>query len=248
MQAVLYICHGSRVAEGRKQAANFVEKCKSEFPFPIQETCFLELAEPTIQEGIASCIRKGATKVAVIPVLLLAATHVKKDIPEEIGKARKDFPEVVFQLGDPIGVHENVVGVLSDRIHETNKPIHSDAMALLVGRGSSDPAIKQELLRIAKLLNDNMSFKKVSVCFLAAANPSFESGLKMATSSGYSQVFVIPYLLFTGILMGEMEQKINELKPDEQEVVLCHYLGYHSKLKEILRQRVNETVAAVASP
>ncbi|WP_347549585.1 sirohydrochlorin chelatase [Pseudalkalibacillus hwajinpoensis] len=241
MQAVLYICHGSRVEKGRNQAVDFVEKCKSDIPFPIQETCFLELSEPTIRQGIEACVRLGATKISVIPVLLLAATHVKKDIPDQIKQAQKAFPDVAFQVGDPFGVHEKVINVLSDRVQETNVTLQSDALALLVGRGSSDPEIKQEMKRVAGMLNDRMPFKNVSVCFLAAANPSFEEGLELALSSGNSQVFVLPYLLFTGVLMGEMEQKISALNVDE-EVVLCDYLGYHPYLKEVLIERVAETV------
>lgn len=239
MQAVLYICHGSRVKEGRDQAVVFVEKCKSDIPYPIQETCFLELAEPTIQQGIESCIQKGASNITIIPVLLLAATHAKKDIPKEVKIAQTKYPEVVFQIGRPLGVHEKLISVISDRVRNTGVMVKEDSTALLVGRGSSDPEIKIDMERIAEMIKLKLPFKKVSVCFLAAANPSFEQGLEHAKMTN-SQVFVIPYLLFTGILMREIEEEIQKFNHSHQEFVLTDYLGYHAELREVLKKRVIE--------
>ncbi|MDP4550280.1 sirohydrochlorin chelatase [Alkalihalobacillus macyae] len=245
MQAVLYICHGSRVKEGRDQAVAFVEKCKSDIPYPIQETCFLEFAEPTIQQGIELCIQKGATNIAIIPVLLLAATHAKKDIPKEVEVAQTKFPGVVFQIGRPLGVHEKLIAVISDRVRNTGIMVKAESTALLVGRGSSDPDIKRDMEQIAEMIKLKLPFKKVSVCFLAAANPTFEEGLEYAKTTN-SQVFVIPYLLFTGILMGEMEEEIKKLNQIHQEFVLTDYLGYHADLKEVLRERIIEATGIKA--
>lgn len=90
MQAILYIGHGSRVKAGNEELMAFVEKAKAKHPnINIQECCFLELAEPTIQDGVEACINKGATKIAVVPVLLLTAAHAKVDIPEAIDEMKK---------------------------------------------------------------------------------------------------------------------------------------------------------------
>lgn len=73
MQGVLYIGHGSRVQEGNRQFENFVKDTMSMIDIPVQETCFLELADPGISEGVRRCKEKGVTKLLVIPVLLLTA-------------------------------------------------------------------------------------------------------------------------------------------------------------------------------
>ena len=44
---------------------------------PIQEICFLELAAPSMDEGITKCVERGATKIAVVPILLLTAAPCK---------------------------------------------------------------------------------------------------------------------------------------------------------------------------
>ena len=79
-------------------------------------------------------------------------------------------------------------------------------MVLLVGRGSSDPDVKRDLTRIGEMLEQRSPVKRVEVCFLTAAKPSFQESLEEAKRSGAKQVFVIPYLFFTGILMGKIEK------------------------------------------
>ena len=80
----------------------------------------LELATPTIAEGIASCIQKGATAIAVMPILLLAAQHAKQDIPKEMAKAQKQYPYVKFTYGEPLGIHERLIDTLQARIIENS--------------------------------------------------------------------------------------------------------------------------------
>jgi sirohydrochlorin ferrochelatase len=240
VKAVLYICHGSRVKEGRNQALEFVNKCKEELSYPIQETCFLELSEPDIFGGITTCVKKGALEIVVIPVLLLAATHVKKDIPNEVERFSKQFPWITFHIGRPFGIHDKLISVIEERVMETDVSLRKDASALLVGRGSSDPDTQRDLNQIANRILKKIPFQKVSVCYLAAANPTFDEGIKQAQSDSNSQVFVIPYLLFTGILMKEMEQKISRLEKGGPDFYLCHYLGYHKLLIDVLKERVVE--------
>ncbi len=240
MQAVLYIGHGSRVTEGREQAVQMIERAIQSIHVPIQEICFLELASPTILEGVKHCVERGATKIAVVPVLLLTATHAKKDIPLEIEKAKKRYPHIQFDYGKPFGVHPKIIDSLMDRVNEKKVDIKADAMVLLVGRGSRDPDVKRDLTKIAQLLHEKHPFKKVNICFLTAAKPSFEEGLQCAKQSKHKQVFVLPYLLFTGILMKGIVKTIQQLNSEKQQFILCDSLGYHPHLLDVLLERVQQ--------
>ena len=240
MQAVLYIAHGSRIQEACNQARSFINKCIQQISVPIQEICFLELASPSIEEGFARCIEQGATKIAVVPVLLLSAGHAKKDIPNKLKEMNNRFPHVEISYGRPFGVHHKIVDVIMERIREQQVAIHHDAMVLLVGRGSSDPQVKQDLGEIASLLQRRYPFKRIETCFLAAAEPSFEEGLELAKTYDHKQVFIIPYLLFTGVLMNQMKNTIRKLSNSNQQFILCTYLGYHPYLRDVVNERVQE--------
>ena len=132
MRAILYICHGSRVKKGQQAALAFIGKTMQTETAPIQEACFLELAEPSIAEGVARCIERGATEIIAIPFLLLRAGHANVDIPVELQHVMAAYPGIPLYYGDPIGVDDRMVDVLIDRLHETTEIIPQDATILLI--------------------------------------------------------------------------------------------------------------------
>ncbi|WP_053361320.1 sirohydrochlorin chelatase [Bacillus sp. FJAT-27251] len=242
MDAVLYVCHGSRVPKAREQAVEFIKQCMRKNPAPIQEYCFLELAQPTIEEGFAACVERGAERIAVIPVLLLTAAHAKEDIPDELRKVSVKYPEVEVRYGRPIGVHKAMVEILLEKLRKTNREADADSLVLLVGRGSSDPDSKRDLNLIAGQLEQRLKGARVRTCFLTAARPKLPEALDMAQQSAANKVFIMPYLLFTGILMKTIEQAIKQYETVEKEYILCDYLGYHNNIEGILRERAEEAL------
>jgi sirohydrochlorin ferrochelatase len=241
MEAILYICHGSRVREASEQAVSFIYQVMEKVKAPIQEIGFLELSEPTIAESFERCVKKGATTIIAIPILLLTAAHAKEDIPKELAKLQLTFPHVKVKFGKPIGVHEKMIDLLLDVIAETNIPLKDDVTVLLVGRGSGDPDVKRDLTIIGNLLEKRSVIKRVEVCFLTAAEPSFQQGLEWAKESESRQVFVIPYLFFTGILMRKIEKSLKAISEDHAPAfILCSYLGYRPIIEEIIHEQIME--------
>jgi sirohydrochlorin ferrochelatase len=242
MQALLLICHGSRLKEGSNEAKSFVEQCIDNLDIPIKEICFLELAEPSIREGFELCIQKGATKIAVVPVLLLSANHAKKDIPVELFKLQSKYPEVEILYGRPFGVHESIANLLWEKIINKVNGLKESSHVLLIGRGSSDPDVKRDLETIAQQLRLRYRVSQIEACFLTGSKPSFEEALNKIHAS-CDQVVVLPYLLFTGLLLNGINKTIIEYKRhNEKEVIICEALGYHPILRSVLQTRINETL------
>ncbi|HBZ08304.1 MAG TPA: sirohydrochlorin chelatase [Bacillus bacterium] len=242
MQAVLYVAHGSRLKAGVAEAIEFIEKVKFNVDAPIQEICFLELAEPGISEGISKCVERGASHIAIIPILLLTAVHAKKDIPEKIEVGKQIYPHVRFTYGTTIGVHPKIIESLYDRIIEKKTALDADAVVLLVGRGSSDPLVKQDLTRIGNLLKKNYSFQQVEVSFLYGASPHVDEALNLLLNSAKKQIFVIPYLLFSGLLKNGVEKKIKRLSDPNHSIILCDSIGDHPNIQEVIAERVKEAI------
>ncbi|CAH0345244.1 sirohydrochlorin chelatase [Bacillus sp. CECT 9360] len=241
MEAILYICHGSRIKIACDEAISFVKICMEQNPVSIQEYCFLELSDPTIEEAYERCVKRGATKITVLPVLLLTAVHAKEDIPNELDRIRKGFPEVEMVYGRPIGVHHHMIDILMERLQETGEELNGDSMVLLIGRGSSDPDVKRDLSQIAQLLEEKTGLNRVDTCYLTAVDPDLEQGLQAAKQSPYKKVFIIPYLLFTGILMNTIQKTLkSDYAEGDKEFILCHYLGYHPLIGDILQERFTE--------
>ncbi|WP_153731722.1 sirohydrochlorin chelatase [Sporosarcina obsidiansis] len=239
MRAILYICHGSRVKSGQQAALAFIEKTIKTNAAPIQEACFLELAEPSIAQGIARCIERGATEIVAIPFLLLRAGHANVDIPQELREIMMHYPDVPLYYGDPIGVDERMSDVLIQRLHETSKEIAEDATILLIGRGSSDPTTKEDFAEIKKLFQEKTGLSHVSIGFLAACEPSYEEELERLLDEQPSNLYILPYLLFTGILMKTIERSLKKLNTSTT-IHLCPALGYDPAIHTILIERANE--------
>jgi sirohydrochlorin ferrochelatase len=244
MQGVLYVSHGSRVKEAAQQAVSFLEDVKKKVDVPLQEICFLELAEPDIAAGAAKLVEQGALNITVIPVLLLSAGHYYEDIPEEIEEVKRRYPHISFTYGKPIGVQERVIDIAVDRIRETGVPMKENASLLIVGRGSRDPQTKKDIEHIAGRLKEKTGAVHADVCYLAACSPSFDEGLEKALERAAPQTFVVPYLWFTGILMQTMQQKIDHLSDVDRGFILCSYLGDHPNMIDALAARVYEALPA----
>ncbi|MCP3740237.1 sirohydrochlorin chelatase [Rossellomorea sp. BNER] len=238
-QAVLYICHGSRLTEACKEAISFIKRCQVRIEADIQEICFLEIASPSIEAGFTSCIEQGATQVAVVPLLLLNALHAKNDIPKEIRKCITKYPNVLVTYGNPIGVHEKMADTVIERIQETTT-IDSSTVAILIGRGSSDNDVKEDLGNIANMVQKKSDVQEVWKCFLTATNPSFQDMLRKVSTMYDKKIIFIPYLLFTGLLMKEIAKNINQ--STHPNIHLGRYLSYDPLVEEAFIDRIRETI------
>ncbi|GEB76826.1 sirohydrochlorin chelatase [Sporolactobacillus inulinus] len=246
MLAVLYVSHGTRIHEGVKQANQFLSSCMKQVDAPIQRVCYLEIVQPGILDGIRQCIAAGAEVVLVQPLLLLTAGHAKRDIPRVIKQAEHLYPDVRFIYGRPFGVDERIVSLLIERLHEQQDPLPQGSAILLVGRGSSDPDTKRNFAQIRHLLHQK-GMESVTLCYMAAAKPTFDEGLDQVIREQWRHVYVIPYLLFSGVLMKTIYRSIDVKNKAGASITLCRPLGYHPNLIQLMKKRVEESLHHVLS-
>lgn len=242
MLGILYVCHGSRDQDAITEVRSFISSVMEEINVPLQEYCFLELTEPSIDQGIVKLLSLGVKKIAVIPVLLLNAGHYYKDIPEKIKENRERYPDIQFIYGKPLGVQDRLIDILVDRIKETGSCIYDDAKILLVGRGSTYPETQQDFNLIRTKLEQKTKLKHIDVCFLAALKPSFDQVFQDSLKENHSQIWIIPYLWFTGFLMNYLRKQVSTHSSGNKQLILTRQLGHHPIIKEALRDQVYETI------
>ncbi|OIK09225.1 sirohydrochlorin chelatase [Bacillus sp. MUM 116] len=246
MKAILFIGHGSKDREGNDQVRQFIEAMRKNWDDSILvQTCFLEFEKPTVNQGIDVCIEKGADHIVVIPIMLLQAGHSKIHIPAAIDEAKKKYPEVQFTYGRPIGVHEETFEILKTRLIEIEENLENpgpDTAVLLLGRGGSDPDANSDLYKIARLLWEKTNYPILEPAFMGVTNPLVNEGIERCIKLGAKKVIILPYFLFTGILIKRLEEMMvlfQQQYPDV-EFKLGGYFGYHPKLQTILVERVEE--------
>lgn len=114
--AILLMAHGSRIAEANDAVVEIAKMVKEMSPYDIVEVSFREMHLPSIQQGIDACVAKGAERVLLIPYFLFVGAHVQEDLPEEMALARERYPNVVFAMGNHLGVHRKLAEVVVERI------------------------------------------------------------------------------------------------------------------------------------
>jgi sirohydrochlorin ferrochelatase len=116
MKSLLLVAHGSRRAASNEE----VRELASRLEVHTKGSCgwvacaFLELAEPSIPDGLRQAIHAGATEVTVLPYFLSAGRHVVKDIPNEVDVVRAEYPEVKITLASYLGASAGIVELLVD--------------------------------------------------------------------------------------------------------------------------------------
>jgi sirohydrochlorin ferrochelatase len=122
MRSLLLVAHGSRRAasneEVRSLAGVLAEQTGDRFEHV--GCAFLELAEPSIPDGIEAAVRAGAREVVVLPYFLSAGRHVAEDIPAEVESKRTEYPDICIRIAPYLGQAPALAGILLDLSSDTS--------------------------------------------------------------------------------------------------------------------------------
>lgn len=245
MEAILFVGHGSRDPEGNEEIRQYVDRIRHEMKQSIVETCFLEFEELTIAQGIDTCVEKGATRVIVIPIILFPAGHSKIHIPMAIDEAKEKYTNVSFTYGRPLGIHETIIEILESRLEESGIDFsqnHEETAVLILGRGSSDKDANSDLYKMSRLFFEKRRVGMVETAFIGVTDPLLDAGVERCLKLGAKHIVILPYFLFTGILIKRLENRVKEYHDmyPNHTFTLANYFGFHPLLKKVLLDRVEE--------
>ena len=234
MKAILYICHGTRSKKGAEEAKSFLTRVIERINVPIQEISFLELTEPSIECGFKRCVERGALEITVVPIFLLAAGHIKEDIPLALAGLQKKYPNVEINIKNPFGVQEEILDAMAELVSKEAGGLTERDSILLIGRGSSDPDLHVSFKKIIEGMKERLQNPFVSVCYMAAAEPDFHQGYDEALIKTLGRVIVVPYLLFSGLLLNE----INHKAKNDQKVIVTGPLTQHRIIEDLVVRKI----------
>src|SRR5438552_14221476 len=110
--ALLLIAHGSREPEANDDLHHVVSELRRRGEYVGVEASFLELAQPDADEGAVRCLALGAERVILVPYFLSAGVHVRRDLAGICRSLAERYPQVSFQLAEPIGRHPLLVEIV----------------------------------------------------------------------------------------------------------------------------------------
>lgn len=120
MKSLILVAHGSRREASNQEVRDLTEvlAAKANCAFDRVSCAFLELAGPSIPDGIEQAVGEGANQVVVLPYFLSAGRHVAEDIPKLVDGKRKQHPQVDIRIAPYLGKAHAVTDVLLDMASE----------------------------------------------------------------------------------------------------------------------------------
>ncbi|MDP7554968.1 MAG: precorrin-8X methylmutase [Nitrospinota bacterium] len=115
----LIVAHGSRKDDANQQVKNLVNKLNNYFQSVMFEPAFMELASPTIEDGIKALAKKNMDQLIAYPYFLFKGMHFTKDIPNLIQNIiNKLEKKVDFKMLDPIGQHPKITDLVQEELYD----------------------------------------------------------------------------------------------------------------------------------
>jgi sirohydrochlorin ferrochelatase len=118
-RAILLVDHGSRREEANALLERVAEAVRKRVADRIVRTAHLDVASPTIDEGIDACVAEGAREIVVHPYFLGPGSHTTRDIPERVAAAAARHPGLRVRVSEPLGLHAKLIDVILERVEET---------------------------------------------------------------------------------------------------------------------------------
>ena len=115
-RGILLVDHGSRRPEANAALETLAEELRRREPDSVVGVAHLEVAAPTIAEGLAACVRAGATEIVVHPFFLTPGRHTREDVPREVTAAAANHPEVRVVLSPPLGPDPDLAALVLERV------------------------------------------------------------------------------------------------------------------------------------
>jgi cobalt/nickel transport system ATP-binding protein len=243
--ALLLVGHGSRSAKGVAAYWDFAAVLRSLAPHLDIGCGFIELAEPDLDTAVERLVQNGATSVVAVPLVLLGAGHLKNDGPSALARGRQRHPHIAFAYARDLGIHPAPLTVAEERIRSAiaGSPMGGTAV-VIVSRGSTDPDANADLYKVARLLWDGRGLDLVEPAFVSLAPPSVPESLDRCRRLGAARIAVVPYFLFTGILVDRIGAQATAWAAAHPDVALTvgRELGPDPRLAQLVLERYREAL------
>jgi len=240
---ILLVGHGSREKSGNDEIESFANAWRARKPHDRIEVCFIEFADVLLDAGLNKAA-KNSKRVIVVPLILGAAGHVKMEIPHHIAHAREHHPDVEFIMAKHLGAGTKVLKALKLELHKAmlglDAPDAKNTGVVLLARGSSDKVANGEIAKMARWLFEETEHEMVDLAFTGITFPKVETIAQRQVACGMKQIIVLPYYLFTGVLIERITRQVARLSQQYPTTSfgLATYMGFNDGIYELLDERV----------
>jgi len=240
--AVLLCGHGSRDPEAIEEFEIAAAALRGRLAPQDFATGYLEFAQPTIQQGLADLMARGARRILAVPGMLFAASHVKNDLPWEMNSFMAANPGIEVRLGRDLAIDPKLLAAAAERIASAVPEDRQDSLLVVVGRGTNDPDANSNIAKITRMLWEGMGFGWAETAYSGVAHPRVDAALDRAARLGFRRIVVFPYFLFTGVLVKRIYAQTDDAAArfPAIEFIKAPYLRDHPRVIDAFVERVTE--------
>jgi len=258
--AVLIVGHGSRHAEANAAFESLVAAYRRRHREWQIEFGYVELAEPSLLDALRHRCRSGASSIALLPLFLFRAGHVKDDVPEAIAEVRSEFPDIEFRAADALGVHPSMREIMLERATACGLEVPApepggcgcvpidackNTAIVVIGRGSSDPDANSDFCKLVRLFAEQSGLAWVLPCFTAITGPSIEDALELISRLRPQRLIVLPYYLFNGVLLARIRDKVGRFAAAQPwlDVRIAEPIHFDDRLLSLMDERLEDALS-----
>jgi len=121
-EGIVLFAHGSREPDWAKPFERIAQQLSHRHAV---ELAYLERMKPTLDEALASLVKKGARRIRIVPLFLGAGGHIKEDLPKlaEAARARHAGVEIVLEttIGERPEITDAIAAVISKGISHQSR-------------------------------------------------------------------------------------------------------------------------------
>lgn len=118
LSGIVLFAHGSSVASANDAVREVAAAVAGSTGFELLETAFLDPVRPSLDEAVESLVRKGATRIIVVPYFLTLGLHLQRDLPAIVGRLRSIHKDVEISVTPPLDGHPALATIVEQRVRE----------------------------------------------------------------------------------------------------------------------------------
>ena len=226
------LAHGSRDPRAAVMIAEVMRAVQALRPGLSASSAFLDLSEPDLTTAVMTLRSEESVRNAVVlPLLFTEAFHATVDAPTAV-RAAQEATGVSLQLGDILGMGEDVLQALDDSACRAHISAHEAILLLAVGssRDEANLAVHD--------LAERWSERRVGPVWAGFATTGEpQAGAVLDRAIGQRRrIGVVPLFLAPGLLLDAIAAKARQI---DAEVALP--LG--TALADLVLRRYDEAVA-----
>jgi sirohydrochlorin cobaltochelatase len=262
---LLLIGHGTHDETGVAEFGRFVHRLRCRLDRIVAEVTggFITKARPPLSDSISSLVSRGHHHMVALPLSLTGDREALGDIPGTMALEQERHPTLEYNLGRSLGPDPRVLDLLAERLADAQAEMPrlvtedepqlispAETAVVLVGHGSTDPAVNAEVHRVSRLFWEAHAGDMLTVetAYVSHSRPGVPGGLERCRRLGAKRVIVLPYVLFAGGVLERIWAQALAYGANHEglDIRCAEVIGDCEGLADVVIDRYEEALAGAA--